>query len=64
LQGLVDVVEPHGDRNDLHVLIGGERLIAQLSARVKVEEGDRLDLRLHLEHLHLFDPATGVRLQS
>jgi len=64
LQGLVDVVEPHGDRNDLHVLIGGERLIAQLSARVKVEEGERLDLRLHLEHLHLFDPATGVRLQS
>ncbi|GBC91793.1 sn-glycerol-3-phosphate import ATP-binding protein UgpC [bacterium HR15] len=64
LHGLLDVVEPQGDRNDCHILLDGERVIAQLSARVKVQEGERLDLCLHLEHLHLFDPATGVRLQS
>ncbi len=64
LHGLVDVVEPHGDRNDLHVLINGERVIAQLSSRVKAQEGERLELHLHLEHLHLFDPATGMRLQG
>ncbi|MEN3001014.1 MAG: ABC transporter ATP-binding protein [Armatimonadota bacterium] len=64
LSGLVDVVEPQGDRNDLHVLIDGKRVIAQLSARVKAQEGERLDLRLHLEHLHLFDPTTGMRVQE
>jgi len=64
LQGQVDVVEPQGDRNDLHVLINGERVIAQLSARVKVQEGEPIELCLHLEHLHLFDPATGMRLNA
>ncbi len=54
----VDVVEPHGDRNDLHLLVDGHRLIAQLTARVKVHEGDTVPLRLHLEYLHLFDPQT------
>ncbi len=57
---VVDVVEPHGDRNDVHLLVDGATLIAQLSARVKVNEGDTLPIRLHLEYLHLFDPATGA----
>ena len=33
--------------------------IAQLSARVKVSEGEPLPIRLHLEYLHLFSPETG-----
>ena len=62
LRGLVDVVEPQGDRNDLHVLIEGQRLVVQLSAQVKVQERERLTLHLDLERLHLFDPITGTRL--
>jgi len=64
LRGLVDVVEPQGDRNDLHVLIEGQRLVVQLSAQVKVQEGERLTLHLDLERLHLFDIDTGTRLQG
>jgi multiple sugar transport system ATP-binding protein len=63
LHGWVDVVEPQGDRNDLHVLIEGQRLVAQLSSQVKVQEGEPLTLHLDLERLHLFDPVTGTRLQ-
>jgi multiple sugar transport system ATP-binding protein len=59
IHATVDVVEPHGDRNDVHLLIDGATAIAQLSARVKVNEGEPLPIRLHLEYLHLFDPDTG-----
>jgi multiple sugar transport system ATP-binding protein len=59
IHATVDVVEPHGDRNDVHLLIDGATAIAQLSARVKASEGEPLPVRLHLEYLHLFDPDTG-----
>jgi multiple sugar transport system ATP-binding protein len=62
IHAVVDVVEPHGDRNDVHLLIDGATAIAQLSARVKVSEGEPLPIRLHLEYLHLFDPDTGQAL--
>ena len=62
LHAVVDVVEPHGDRNDVHLLIDGATAIAQLSARVKASEGELLPVRLHLEYLHLFDPDTGQAL--
>lgn len=58
----VDVVEPHGDRNDLHLVANGHALIAQVSARVKAQEGECLPTHFHLEHLHLFDPRTGDAL--
>jgi len=62
IHAVVDVVEPHGDRNDVHLLIDGATAIAQLSARVKVSEGEPLPIRLHLEYLHLFDAGTGDAL--
>jgi multiple sugar transport system ATP-binding protein len=61
---VVDVIEPHGDRNDMHLMVDGASLIAQLSARVKASEGDTLPIRLHLEYLHLFDPATGEAVRA
>jgi multiple sugar transport system ATP-binding protein len=64
IHAVVDVVEPHGDRNDVHLLIDGATAIAQLSARVKVNEGEPLPIRLHLEYLHLFDPNTRNTLNS
>lgn len=64
IHAVVDVVEPHGDRNDVHLLIDGATAIAQLSARVKVSEGEQLPVRLHLEYLHLFDPGTGDAIRA
>lgn len=63
LPALVDVVEPHGDRYDVHLVLDSARLIAQLSAREKVCEGQTLPIRFHLEYLHLFDPTTGEALR-
>jgi multiple sugar transport system ATP-binding protein len=63
MQGQVDMVEPLGDYSDLHVLVDGQRVVVQLSAQVKVQEGEPLTLHLDLERLHLFDPVTGTRLQ-
>jgi multiple sugar transport system ATP-binding protein len=63
MQGQVDMVEPLGDHSDLHVLVDGQRVVVQLSAQVKVQEGELLTLHLDLERLHLFDPVTGTRLQ-
>ncbi|MGQ9901814.1 MAG: ABC transporter ATP-binding protein [Fimbriimonadales bacterium] len=64
IQAQVDVVEPHGDRNDVHLLINGATVIAQLSARVKVSEGGTLPVRLHLEYLHLFEPEAGAAIRA
>jgi hypothetical protein len=64
IHAVVDVVEPHGDRNDVHLLIDGATAIAQLSARVKASEGELLPVRLHLEYLHLFDPDTDGKPSS
>ncbi len=64
IPAIVDVVEPQGDRNDLHLIANGHALIAQVSARVKAQEGERIPIHLHLEHLHLFDPATGETLSE
>jgi multiple sugar transport system ATP-binding protein len=63
MQGQVDMVEPLGDHSDLHALVDGQRVVVQLSAQVKVQEGEPLTLHLDLERLHLFDPVTGTRLQ-
>jgi multiple sugar transport system ATP-binding protein len=63
MQGQVDMVEPLGDHSDLHVLVDGQRVVVQLSAQVKVQEGELLTLHLDMERLHLFDPVTGTRLQ-
>jgi multiple sugar transport system ATP-binding protein len=63
MQGQVDMVEPLGDHSDLHVLVDGQRVVVQLSAQVKVQEGEPLTLHLDMERLHLFDPVTGTRLQ-
>lgn len=60
LPAVVDVIEPHGDRNDMHLVIDRVSMIAQLSARVKANEGDTLPIHLHLEYLHLFEtPSPG-----
>ncbi|GIV09130.1 MAG: ABC transporter ATP-binding protein [Fimbriimonadales bacterium] len=60
----VEVIEPHGDRNDVHLMIEGTPVIAQLSARVRLREGETLPVRLHMEYLHLFDWATGEAVRA
>lgn len=58
LQAQVDVVEPHGDRTDLHLMVDGSRFVAQVDPSVKANEGDTLTLKVNLERAHLFDKET------
>jgi multiple sugar transport system ATP-binding protein len=43
---------------------GGSRFVARLHAQAQPRIGDRLRLAAHTEHLHFFDPATGVSLPA
>ena len=56
--GITPLVQSHAPLV-VHLLIDSATAIAQLSARVKVNEGEPLPIRLHLEYLHLFNPETG-----
>jgi multiple sugar transport system ATP-binding protein len=66
--GRVDVVEDVGA--DAYVFctaeLGGEstRLVARTEARKAPKQGERVALRPRPDEAHLFDPATGERLES
>jgi ABC-type sugar transport system ATPase subunit len=58
--GRVLLVEPLGDRADVHLLTGtGEVLVGRLDARSAVREGEEIVLHADLRRAHLFDPAQG-----
>jgi len=58
----VDVVEFLGNEELLHVRAGDHLLIAMVDAKHRVRPGDVLDLAIPLQHVHLFDEATGDAL--
>ncbi len=59
-----DVVEYLGNEELLHVTAGGEDLVAIVGTEHRVQPGDKLNLILSLDKLHLFDPDTGLSLSS
>jgi multiple sugar transport system ATP-binding protein len=58
VDGLVKVVEPLGNETNLHMDLEGSRLVARCEGRRLVAVGDRLAMRMNLQHLHIFDAAT------
>jgi len=60
----VDVVEPMvQERQQLvHGSAGNQRLVGRVSSEKTVRRGDVLHLTPDSERLHLFDPATRVRI--
>jgi multiple sugar transport system ATP-binding protein len=58
----VDVVEYLGHEELVHGQALDTEIVALLSSERSVAAGDRLDLALPLEKLHLFDPVTEERL--
>lgn len=55
IQTEVEVVEPQGDRTDLHLKAGELRFIAQVDSMLQVKEGERIPVALNLARAHLFD---------
>jgi multiple sugar transport system ATP-binding protein len=64
LSGKVEVVEPLGDKAIIHVRVGDDVLVYQVEPHAMPEMGDKAELVLELDKLHLFDAATERRLAA
>jgi multiple sugar transport system ATP-binding protein len=64
LSGIVEVVEPLGDEVVIHVRVGDDVLVYRVEPHAMPEMGDRAELVLELDKLHLFDAVTERRLAS
>jgi multiple sugar transport system ATP-binding protein len=62
LRAPVDIVETVGYEVIVHLRIGTELLIAKLDTRRIPRNGEVVEVALNCDALHLFDPATGLRL--
>jgi multiple sugar transport system ATP-binding protein len=64
VQATADVVEYLGNEELIHLNVAGTDLVALVSADHRVKPGDRLDLAVRLDKVHLFDPETGLALAA
>ncbi|HVB26683.1 MAG TPA: TOBE domain-containing protein [Mycobacteriales bacterium] len=64
LRAKTDVVEYLGDEEQIHLTAADEEIIALVSSSAKVRPGDVLDLRVPIEHVHMFDDSNGLSLTS
>jgi multiple sugar transport system ATP-binding protein len=60
----VEVCEPIGNEVVVHGRAGSDAIVCVQSADRVPEPGDRLDVAVDLSRIHLFDAATGVRLDG
>jgi multiple sugar transport system ATP-binding protein len=61
--GEAALIEPMGSHFEAHVTLdSGDSVIAMLDPDTRVREGDRLGLRFDRTRVHLFDAATGARV--
>jgi multiple sugar transport system ATP-binding protein len=58
------VVEPTGSETQVFAKLGGEEIVAVFRERHKFEPGDKIRLRPDPSLVHLFDQATGKRLNA
>ena len=64
LSGIVEVVEPLGDQAIVHLRVGNDVLVYPVDPHDMPEMGDKADVVLELEHLHLFDAVTERRMAA
>ena len=63
--GEVEMVETLGHEVLVHIGIGGVTLIAKSFGQANVPElGDKIDVDVNLDKLHVFDAATSLRLEA
>ena len=64
LHARLEVLEPVGNEVFLNLRQGGRALVSRVSPRGLPEVGDSVALALASERLHLFDPASGTRIDA
>jgi len=63
IPGVVDIVEPQGSTTILQVSVGADtKIIAQVAEQWGRQPGERLQLSIPPDAIHLFDPATDERV--
>jgi multiple sugar transport system ATP-binding protein len=60
----VQVVEPLGSDTQLGLRLGETQVVALFHERLAMAPGDMLHLRPKPGAVHLFDPATGMRMEA
>ncbi|WP_048648901.1 sn-glycerol-3-phosphate ABC transporter ATP-binding protein UgpC [Nitratireductor soli] len=62
-KGTVELIEPVGDDNHVHLRICGsaQEIVASTPTSTRVAEGDTVGCFVLVEHLHLFNASTGGR---
>ncbi len=58
----VEVIEPLGDEVIVHVKVGGDVLVYKVEPQITPEVGQKLEIAVELDRLHLFDAQTERRL--
>jgi len=58
----VDVVEPMGSEVLLYLLTGTKPFIGRLDSRTQVRPGDKLDVAVNMDHMHIYDKQTQVAI--
>ena len=58
----VDVVEPMGSEVNLYLLTGTKSFIGRMDSRTQVRPGDKLDVAVNMEHMHVFDKNTQIAI--
>ncbi len=58
----MDVVEPLGSETNVHMDLQGIKVVAKCEGRRHIAAGDKLEVSLNLEHLHIFDARTTLSI--
>ncbi|HZW01065.1 MAG TPA: sn-glycerol-3-phosphate ABC transporter ATP-binding protein UgpC [Candidatus Deferrimicrobium sp.] len=64
LSGNADVVEYLGNEELIHLSVGDHDIVALIGSEHRVRPGDNLSLKIPLEKVHLFDPASMLALDK
>ncbi|MGP1394915.1 MAG: ABC transporter ATP-binding protein [Inquilinaceae bacterium] len=58
----INVVEPLGSESLLFLDLGGQELVGKVEGRIVPRAGEKVRVGFNLDHLHLFDPASGASI--
>ncbi len=62
MPAIVDVLEPLGSEAFLYATTVDQPIIARVNARAQMRIGDQVSLQANMNHMHIFDTATGINL--
>ncbi len=62
MPAVVDVMEPLGSEAFLYGTTAGHAIIARVNARARMAIGEQVTLQANMEHMHIFDAASGINL--